>query len=205
MRQLCRTLAAVTILLACASARGLSQTHPNPTAASAPKYRTPANAALAVTPEQVGLSSQRLDRIGDAIKTSINDGRIAGAVSLVARHDKIVYFKAFGMADREAGKPMRTDNIFRICSMSKPITTAAVMTLYEEGRFTLNEPVFDFIPEFKKGGIHLAPPRHVGSGRPMTSPYVVGPLVAACSIRRKKSLPRCVDVRRLKRNVNSSR
>jgi eukaryotic-like serine/threonine-protein kinase len=56
-----------------------------------------------------------------------------------------------------------------------------------------------------KGGIHLAPPRHVGSGRLTTSPYVVGPLVAACSIRRKKSLPRCVDVRRLKRNVNSSR
>jgi hypothetical protein len=57
----------------------------------------------------------------------------------------------------------------------------------------------------EKGGIHLAPPRHVGSGRLTTSPYVVGPLVAACSIRRKKSLPRCVDVRRLKRNVNSSR
>jgi CubicO group peptidase (beta-lactamase class C family) len=157
MRKLCRTLAAVTTLLACTSPRGLSQTHPNPTAASAPKYRTAANAALAFTPEQVGLSSQRLDRIGDAIKTSINDGRIAGAVSLVARHGKIVYFKAFGMADREAGKPMRIDNIFRICSMSKPITTAAVMTLYEEGRFTLNEPVSDFIPEFKNMKV-LDPP-----------------------------------------------
>ncbi len=101
------------------------------------------------SPEEVGLSSQRLERIGETIQRSIDAGRVAGAVSLVARHGKIAYFKAFGMADREAKKPMGTDNIFRICSMSKPITTAAVMMLYEEGRFTLNEPVSDFIPEFK--------------------------------------------------------
>ena len=110
-----------------------------------------------VSPEDVGLSSERLDRIGGAIQRSIDDRRIAGAVSLVARHGKIVYFKAFGMADREAKKPMQADSIFRICSMSKPITTAAVMMLYEEGRFTLNEPVSDFIPEFKNMKV-LDPP-----------------------------------------------
>jgi CubicO group peptidase (beta-lactamase class C family) len=109
------------------------------------------------SPERVGLSSERLGRIGSAIEQSINEGRIAGAVALVARHGQIVYFKAFGMADREARKPMRTDNIFRLCSMSKPITSVAVMTLYEEGRFLLNEPVSDFIPEFKNMKV-LDPP-----------------------------------------------
>jgi CubicO group peptidase (beta-lactamase class C family) len=109
------------------------------------------------SPKDVGLSSERLERIANTVERSINDGRIAGAVTLVARHGKIAYFKAFGMADREAKKPMRTDNIFRICSMSKPITSVAVMMLYEEGRFMLNEPVSDFIPEFKDMKI-LDPP-----------------------------------------------
>jgi len=160
MRELGQRLAIAALLVFAGNALSQaqsSQTRPNSAMAAAPAYRTPAKTALAVTPEQVGLSSQRLDRIGAAIQRSINDGRIAGAVSLVARHGKIVYFKAFGMADREADKPMRTDNIFRICSMSKPITTAAVMTLYEEGRFTLNEPVSDFIPEFKNMKV-LDPP-----------------------------------------------
>jgi len=98
------------------------------------------------SPEDAGLSPARLERIDSALEQSINDGRIAGAVALVARHGKIAYFKAFGMADREAKKPMRTDDIFRICSMSKPLTSVAVMILYEEGRFLLNEPVPDLIP-----------------------------------------------------------
>jgi CubicO group peptidase (beta-lactamase class C family) len=157
MRKLGQCFATAAVLLACAIEFGLSQTQSNPTKPAAPAYRLPSSANLAVTPEQVGLSSQRLDRIGEAIQESVSDGRIAGAVSLVARHGKIVYFRAFGMADREAGTPMRTDSIFRICSMSKPITTAAVMTLYEEGRFTLNEPVSDFIPEFKNMKV-LDPP-----------------------------------------------
>jgi len=114
-------------------------------------------ASPAVPPANVGLSAERLDRIGAAIQSSIDGRRIAGAVSLVARHGQIAYFKAFGMADREAKKPMQADSIFRICSMSKPITTAAVMILYEEGRFTLNEPVSDFIPEFKNMKV-LDPP-----------------------------------------------
>ncbi|MBZ5561649.1 MAG: beta-lactamase family protein [Acidobacteriia bacterium] len=118
---------------------------------------TSPGAGVAASPEDVGFSSQRLDRLGAAIQRSIDDGRLAGAVSLVARHGKIAYFKAFGMADRDAKKPMRTDNIFRICSMSKPITSVAVMMLYEEGRFTLNEPVSDFIPEFKNMKV-LDPP-----------------------------------------------
>ena len=108
-----------------------------------------ANISGIASPEEVGLSSERLERIGETIERSMDAGRIAGAVSLVARHGRIAYFKAFGMADREAKKPMRTDNIFRICSMTKPITSVVVMMLYEEGRFMLNEPVSDFVPEFK--------------------------------------------------------
>ena len=70
-----------------------------------------ANISGIASPEEVGLSSERLERIGETIERSMDAGRIAGAVSLVARHGRIAYFKAFGMADREAKKPMRTDNI----------------------------------------------------------------------------------------------
>jgi len=100
-------------------------------------------------PEEVGLSSERLERIASAIQKSINDGHIAGGVSLVARHGKIAYLRAVGMADRDARRPMQTDSIFRICSMSKPLTSVAVMILYEEGRFMLSDPVSDYLPEFK--------------------------------------------------------
>ena len=127
-----------------------------------PAIAQPAATALlgpsaTASPEEVGMSSERLGRIAATIQRNVDDGRIAGGVALVARHGKVVYFQAVGMADREAKKPMRTDSIFRICSMSKPLTSAAVMMLYEEGRFTLNEPVSDFIPEFKNMKV-LDPP-----------------------------------------------
>src|SRR5437762_682511 len=126
-----------------------SQTASRPKKSRASTRPTVDTANVTAAPEDVGLSSERLERIGGAIQKSIDEGRIAGATSLVARHGKIAYFKAFGMADRDAQQPMRTYSIFRICSMSKPITSVAVMMLYEEGRFTLNEPVSDFIPEFR--------------------------------------------------------
>ena len=100
-------------------------------------------------PEAVGLSSERLERIGTTIERAIDDKRIAGAVTLVVRRGHVAWFKAQGMLDREASKPMRTDAIFRICSMSKPITSLAVMMLYEEGYFTLDDPVSKYIPEFR--------------------------------------------------------
>lgn len=118
---------------------------------SNPLSAAPALAAASptATPEDVGLSSERLGRIAAAIQRAVDEGRIAGGVSLVARHGKIAYLQAVGMADREAHKPMRTDSIFRICSMSKPLTSVAVMILYEEGRFMLSDPVSDYLPEFK--------------------------------------------------------
>ncbi len=108
-------------------------------------------------PETVGLSSERLERIGTAVQRSINEKRIAGAVTLVARRGHVVWFKPQGMADRETGKAMRPDTMFRICSMTKPITSAAVMMLYEEGRFLLDDPVSKYLPEFKNPKVLVKP------------------------------------------------
>jgi len=117
-------------------------------------------------PEAAGMSSERLERISKVIQQSIDEKRIAGAVTLVARHGHVVWFKAQGMSDREAGKPMRTDSIFRICSMSKPITSVAVMMLYEEGKFLLEDPVSKYLPEFKNPKVLVKP----ANGQPYTIP-----------------------------------
>jgi CubicO group peptidase (beta-lactamase class C family) len=120
----------------------------------------------AAKPETVGLSAERLERIGSAVQHSIDDKRIAGAVTLVIRRGHVAWFKAQGMADREAGKPMRTDSMFRICSMTKPITSLALMMLYEEGRFLLGDPVSKYLPEFKNAKVFVKP----ASGDPYTIP-----------------------------------
>jgi CubicO group peptidase (beta-lactamase class C family) len=117
-------------------------------------------------PETVGLSSERLERIGTTVQRSIDDKRIAGAVTLVVRHGKVAWFKSQGMMDREAGKVMRPDAMFRICSMSKPITSVAVMILYEEGKFLLDDPVSKYLPEFKNPKVLVKP----ASGEPYSIP-----------------------------------
>jgi CubicO group peptidase (beta-lactamase class C family) len=100
-------------------------------------------------PESVGLSGPRLERIATAVDRAIEEERIAGAVTLVMRHGKVAWIRAQGHLDREAERPMTPEAIFRICSMTKPITSAAVMMLYEEGHFLLGDPISRFIPEFK--------------------------------------------------------
>src|SRR5580765_2414722 len=117
-------------------------------------------------PESVGLSSERLERIATAVQRNIDDKRIAGAVTLVVRHGKVAWFKAQGMQDREAAKPMPADAMFRICSMTKPITSVAAMMLYEEGRFLLDDPVSKYLPEFKNPKVLVKP----ASGEPYTIP-----------------------------------
>jgi CubicO group peptidase (beta-lactamase class C family) len=119
-----------------------------------------------VKPETVGLSAERLERIASTVQRNIDDKRIAGAVTLVARRGHVAWFKAQGLADREAGKPMRPDTMFRICSMTKPITSLAVMMLYEEGRFLLDDPVAKYLPEFKNPKVLVKP----ASGAPYTIP-----------------------------------
>ena len=108
-------------------------------------------------PESVGLSSERLERITTLVQHGIDEKRIAGAVTLVARRGHIAWLKAQGMQDREASKPMPTDALFRICSMSKAITSLAVMMLYEEGEFLLDDPVSKYIPEFKNPKVLVKP------------------------------------------------
>src|SRR4051794_14337813 len=90
-------------------------------------------------PQEAGMSGERLGRIHSAVQRYVDRGDIAGAVSLVARHGRVVYLDTAGMMDREAAKPMKPDAIFRIASMTKPITTLAAMMLYEEGAFQLND------------------------------------------------------------------
>ena len=108
-------------------------------------------------PESVGLSTERLGRIATVVQQSIADKRISGAVTLVVRHGQVAWFDAQGMADREAGKAMQRDAIFRICSMSKPITSTAVMMLYEEGKFLLEDPISKYLPEFANPKVLVKP------------------------------------------------
>ncbi len=111
--------------------------------------RGPAGNFSAVDPEDLGLSSERLARATRAMEEDVAAGRIAGAIGLVARRGKIAYFEVRGNADRERHRPMAKDTIFRIYSMSKPITSAALMMLHEEGKFMLTDPVSRYLPEFK--------------------------------------------------------
>jgi CubicO group peptidase (beta-lactamase class C family) len=101
-----------------------------------------------VAPEQIGLSKARLDRIKPWAERYIEDNKLSGAVCLIARRGSIGYFETFGMADKEAAKPIRKDSIFRMYSMTKAVTGVAVMMLYEEGRFNLSDPVSRYLPEF---------------------------------------------------------
>jgi CubicO group peptidase (beta-lactamase class C family) len=102
-----------------------------------------------ITPEAVGFSSARLLRIDQAMQRYVDEDKLAGIVTTVARRGKLAHFEKYGMMDVEAGKPMQLDTIFRIYSMTKPITSVAVMMLYEEGRFFLSDPVHKYIPAFE--------------------------------------------------------
>lgn len=100
-------------------------------------------------PEDAGFSSERLRRIEPLIKSHIASKNLSGAVTLVARRGKVVHFEAYGSTDFEVDRPMRTDTLFRLASMTKPITAVAVLMLMEEGKLILSDPVSKFIPEFK--------------------------------------------------------
>src|SRR5262245_28030287 len=111
--------------------------------AQAPKSGLPA-----ARPEDVGMSSERLARIRPAMRRYVDRGLVPGVVTMVARRGRVVHFEAIGYRDVEAKAPMTTDAIFRIASMTKPIASVALMTLYEEGHFLLNDPISKFLPEF---------------------------------------------------------
>jgi CubicO group peptidase (beta-lactamase class C family) len=100
--------------------------------------------------ESAGMSAERLARLSAGMKQLVDEGKLAGAVTMVSRHGKVVEFDAVGKRDIAANAPMQKDSIFRIYSMSKPITGVAMMILFEEGKWQLNDPVAKYIPEFAK-------------------------------------------------------
>lgn len=104
---------------------------------------------IEAAPEDVGMSSARLDNVTRLVQRYIDDQKFPGAISLVARRGKVVHFETYGSMDDERHKPMRADAIFRFYSMTKPIASVALMMLYEEGRFQLDDPIRKFIPELE--------------------------------------------------------
>lgn len=101
-----------------------------------------------VRPESVGFSSERLGRLHSRMQEAVDKKEEIGIVTLLARHGKVVDFRTYGQRDREAGAPMTKDAIFRDFSMTKPVTGAAMMILYEEGKWLPSDPISKFIPEF---------------------------------------------------------
>lgn len=104
--------------------------------------------------KSVGLSAEKLQRISPTIQKFIDEEKIAGALTIVARRGRVVHFEAYGMRNREAQAPMQTDTIFRIYSMTKPVVAVAAMMLFEEGSLSLHAPVSDYLPEL--GGLKVA-------------------------------------------------
>jgi len=101
----------------------------------------------AVEPEEVGFSSERLQKINEFTQRAVDEGRHAGFVTMVARHGKIVHFETVGNYGIDNDKPMEKDTLFRIYSMTKPVTAVAMMMLYEEDKFQMNDPVSKYLPE----------------------------------------------------------
>ncbi|MCX6238006.1 MAG: serine hydrolase [Bacteroidia bacterium] len=112
----------------------------------------------AATPEKLGLSSERLNRIDSVMVDYVKNGKMPGMVAMIIRHGKVGYFKSFGLKDIEGKKEMSNDAMFRIASMSKAITSVAIMTLYEEGYFLLTDPVSKFIPECRTPKVVMKSP-----------------------------------------------
>ena len=106
-------------------------------------------------PERQGFSSERLEKLTQLMNAKVEDGTMVGGMGMIARNGKIIYSQTYGQADREAGKAMTDDAIYRIYSMSKPITGVALMMLYEEGKFRLNDPIAMYIPEM--ANLQVAP------------------------------------------------
>ena len=137
-------------------------------------------------PEAVGLSSERLQRINQMIQGYIDRAEITGAITMVSRRGKVAHFEAQGQMDLEKKALMRKDAIFRIASMSRPITAVAILILMEEGKLRLTDPVSRFIPEFKdtKVAIETAPYRPAANGQPARdAAYYTMPAERAITIR----------------------
>ncbi|WP_276479615.1 serine hydrolase domain-containing protein [Paraflavitalea pollutisoli] len=133
----------LTWLLACLVYTGIALAQPNTKAVLITPSATPAAA---------GFSAERLQRIDHLLQQYVDSGRMNGAVALIIRNGKIAYYKSLGY-DKSPSDPLKKDAIFRIASQTKAITSVAVMMLYEEGKFMLDDPISQYIPEFRKPGV----------------------------------------------------
>src|ERR1043165_2626657 len=104
---------------------------------------------IEASPEDVGLSSAGMARLTRHIQAYVDAGKFPGAISMVQRRGKVVHFQTYGRRDLETGTPVEPETIFRIYSMTKPIVSVGLMTLYEEGRFQLDDPVSQYLPQFR--------------------------------------------------------
>ena len=117
---------------------------------------TTSEALAQVNPEEVGISSQRMERLGDVLQGYVDDGKLPGVVVHISRRGKAVYYRAFGERDRESGARMPKDAIFRIASQTKALISVGVMILQEEGRLLISDPVGKYLPEFQKTTVAVA-------------------------------------------------
>ena len=149
-------------------------------------FASDAGSALSVlpraTPAAVGLSAGRLERMADHFRAEVAKRSAAGYVLMVARHGKLVYSTAVGMRDRERQRPMTLDTRFRLASMTKPVTSVAVLMLYEEGRFQLDDPVSRFLPEFADARVFTGVDEHGNlTGEPAKRPITIRHLLTHTS------------------------
>ncbi len=133
---------------------------------------------MELAPKRAGFAPERINRITEHLdKNYIEPGKIAGCQTLVARHGHVAYFKSLGLMDRERRKPMADDTIFRLYSMTKPIASVALMTLYEQGHFQLNDPVSRFIPAWRDHKVWVSGEgvsmETMAPARPMTMRHVL--------------------------------
>ena len=119
-----------------------------PFAGLAQQPAPPAIDMTPVKPESVGFSTERLERLHAFIQGEVDQKQLAGAVTILARHGKIVDYRTYGMRDLATGTPMTKDTIFRDYSMTKPVTGVAMMILYEQGKWLPSDPISKYIPEF---------------------------------------------------------
>ena len=134
-----------------------------------------------VTPESAGMSSERLDRIRPAFESYVTDGKLSGVITVVARDGQVVHFEASGYQDVEAGEPMTEDTLFRMYSMTKPIASAALMMLWEEGHFLLSTPLAAILPEFAETQVYVSGDGDDMETEPPRRPIVVRDLMTHTS------------------------
>lgn len=130
-------------------------------------------------PERAGMSSERLEHLTREMQRLVQTDQIAGSVTLISRHGKVVYFEENGYQDLESGTLMEQDTIFRIASMTKPIVSVALMMLYEEGAFLLDDPISDWLPEYENPMVAVKAPDH----ERIATPYKLVPANKPITVR----------------------